>query len=94
MKSESARGSDPPEMGGIFKSDSGFATLDLSTGKHLFSVKFVRRAKPMEKSTCCAAPLVFFAFPLVCFCLFPIKKKIVDRGAFLSVSLIGPSDCV
>ncbi|MBC8910791.1 hypothetical protein E6P88_26795 [Klebsiella pneumoniae] len=48
----------------------------------------------MEKSTCCAAPLVFFAFPLVCFCLFPIKKKIVDRGAFLSVSLIGPSDCV
>ena len=33
VKSESARGSDPPEMGGIFKSDSGFATLDLSTGK-------------------------------------------------------------
>ena len=50
MKSESARGSDPPEMGGIFKSDSGFATLDLSTGKCLFSVKLVRRAEPMEKA--------------------------------------------
>ncbi|WP_218572281.1 hypothetical protein, partial [Plesiomonas shigelloides] len=47
--SESARGSDPPEMGGIFKSDSGFATSDLSTGKRLFSVKLVRRAKPLEK---------------------------------------------
>lgn len=50
MKSESARGSDPPEMGGIFKSDSGFATLDLSTGKRLFSVKLVRRAEPLEKA--------------------------------------------
>ena len=51
VKSESARGSDPPEMGGIFKSDSGFATSDLSTGKRLFSVKLVRRAKPLEKNT-------------------------------------------
>lgn len=50
VKSESARGSDPPEMGGIFKSDSGFATSDLSTGKQPFSVKLVRRAKPMEKA--------------------------------------------
>ncbi|MGL5487411.1 MAG: hypothetical protein ACRDC6_14180, partial [Shewanella sp.] len=48
-----------PEMGGIFKSDSGFATLDLSTGKRLFSVKLVRRAKPLEKSTCCASPIFF-----------------------------------
>ncbi|HFH2615933.1 TPA: hypothetical protein ACGJO2_005122, partial [Escherichia coli] len=56
MKSESARGSDPPEMGGIFKSDSGFATLDLSTGKHLFSVMLVRRAEPLEKSTFRAVP--------------------------------------
>jgi len=54
VKSESARGSYPPEMGGIFKSDSGFATLDLSTGKRLFSVMFVRRAEPMKKSICCA----------------------------------------
>lgn len=56
-KSESARGSDPPEMGGIFKSDSGFATSDLSTGKRLFSVKFVRRAEPMEKAL--AAPFLY-----------------------------------
>ena len=59
VKSESARGSDPPEMGGIFKSDSGFATLDLSTGKRLFSVKLIRRAKPLEKSTGCASPYIF-----------------------------------
>ena len=59
VKSESARGSDPPEMGGIFKSDSGFATLDLSTGKRLFFVKLVRRAKPLEKSTRYAISLSF-----------------------------------
>ncbi|MGL5727154.1 MAG: hypothetical protein ACRCYD_04795, partial [Plesiomonas sp.] len=59
-----ARGSDPPEMGGIFKSDSGFATLDLSTGKRLFSVKLVRRAKPLEKSTCCAIPSSFLTLLL------------------------------
>ncbi|WP_218185588.1 hypothetical protein, partial [Plesiomonas sp. ZOR0011] len=46
-------------MGGIFKSDSGFATLDLSTGKHLFSVTLVRRAEPLEKSTCRAVPSSF-----------------------------------
>ncbi|MCX2499530.1 hypothetical protein, partial [Plesiomonas shigelloides] len=79
---------------GIFKSDSGFATLDLSTGKRLFSVKLVRRAKPMEKSTSRALLFVFFAFPLACSRLFPNKKNLVDRGAFLSVSLIGLSDCV
>jgi hypothetical protein len=28
----------------------------------------------MEKSTCHAILLVFFAFPLACSCLFPIKK--------------------
>ncbi|MGL5471813.1 MAG: hypothetical protein ACRDCT_27170, partial [Shewanella sp.] len=60
VKSESARGSDPPEMGGIFKSDSGFATLDLSTGKRLFSVKLVRRAEPLEKKH---GPCHLFIFP-------------------------------
>ncbi|MGL5372194.1 MAG: hypothetical protein ACRDBF_14385, partial [Plesiomonas shigelloides] len=61
VKSESARGSDPPEMGGIFKSDSGFATLDLSTGKRLFSVKLVRRAEPLEKKK--HGPCHLFIFP-------------------------------
>lgn len=59
VKSESARGSDPPEMGGIFKSDSGFATLDLSTGKRLFSVKLVRRAEPLEKALAVPALSLF-----------------------------------
>ena len=91
VKSESARGSDPPEMGGIFKSDSGFATLDLSTGKRLFSVKLVRRAKPLEKAS--AVPCLrlslrrFSAFP-------KHQKKLIGRGAHLAVPLIGQRDCV
>ncbi|MGL4431220.1 MAG: hypothetical protein ACRCUW_00995 [Plesiomonas shigelloides] len=91
MKSESARGSDPPEMGGIFKSDSGFATLDLSTGKHLFSVKLIRRAKPLEKSTCCAIPSPFLMSLLGS--SKTSKKKLIGRGAHLAVLLIGQRDC-
>lgn len=90
MKSESARGSDPPEMGGIFKSDSGFATLDLSTGKRLFSVKLVRRAEPLEKSTGCAS-LIPFLTPS--FGSSKTSKKLIGRGAHLTVPLIGPRDC-
>lgn len=90
MKSESARGSDPPEMGGIFKSDSGFATLDLSTGKHLFSVMLVRRAEPLEK-----APVVpSLRLSLRFFSALPKhQKKLIGRGAHLSVPLIGQRDC-
>lgn len=93
MKSESARGSDPPEMGGIFKSDSGFATSDLSTGKQPFSVKLVRRAKPMEKSTCRAIPRCLSVSPLACLCLFPNKKNLVERGAQCADPMIGQRDC-
>ena len=91
VKSESARGSDPPEMGGIFKSDSGFATLDLSTGKRLFSVKLVRRAKPLEKSTGCARPIPFLTPSLGSS---KTSKKLIGRGAHLAVPLIGQRDCV
>ena len=91
MKSESARGSDPPEMGGIFKSDSGFATLDLSTGKRLFSVKLVRRAEPLEKAP--AVPCLRLS--LSPFSAFPThQKKLIGRGASLAVPLIGQRDCV
>ncbi|WP_218572284.1 hypothetical protein, partial [Plesiomonas shigelloides] len=89
--SESARGSDPPEMGGIFKSDSGFATLDLSTGKRLFSVKLVRRAEPLEKSTCRASTLPFLTLFLSSS---KTLKKLIGRGAHLAVPLIGQRDCV
>lgn len=78
-------------MGGIFKSDSGFATLDLSTGKRLFSVMLVRRAEPLEKSTCRAIPSSF----LTPFSALPKhQKKLIGRGAHLAVPLIGKSDCV
>lgn len=90
MKSESARGSDPPEMGGIFKSDSGFATLDLSTGKRLFSVKLVRRAKPLEKAP--AVPVLTLSLRRLS-ALPKHQKKLIGRGAHLAVPLIGQRDC-
>ena len=90
MKSESARGSDPPEMGGIFKSDSGFATLDLSTGKRLFSVKLVRRAKPLEKAP--AVPARYLSLRRLS-ALLKHQKKLIGRGAHLAVPLIGQRDC-
>ncbi|MGL5719551.1 MAG: hypothetical protein ACRCYP_01970, partial [Alphaproteobacteria bacterium] len=80
-----------PEMGGIFKSDSGFATLDLSTGKRLFSVKLVRRAEPLEKSTCCASPIPLLMLPLDS--SKPSKKTLIGRGAHFAVLLIGQRDC-
>ncbi|MGL5727232.1 MAG: hypothetical protein ACRCYD_05190, partial [Plesiomonas sp.] len=87
---ESARGSDPPEMGGIFKSDSGFATLDLSTGKRLFSVKLVRRAEPLEK----ALAVPFPSLSLRRFsALLKHQKKLIGRGAHLASLLIGQRDC-
>ncbi|WP_218185744.1 hypothetical protein, partial [Plesiomonas shigelloides] len=70
--------------------DSGFATLDLSTGKHLFSVKLIRRAKPLEKSTGCAIPSPFLT-PLLGSS--KTSKKLIGRGAHLAVLLIGPRDC-
>lgn len=91
VKSESARGSDPPEMGGIFKSDSGFATLDLSTGKRLFSVKLVRRAKPLEKAP--AVPALYLSLRRLS-ALPKHQKKLIGRGAHLAVPLIGQRDCV
>ncbi|MEL6092844.1 hypothetical protein, partial [Plesiomonas shigelloides] len=79
-----------PEMGGIFKSDSGFATLDLSTGKRLFSVMLVRRAEPLEKSILCA---ISSPFLMLLFGSSKTSKKLIGRGAHLAVPLIGQRDC-
>lgn len=92
VKSESARGSYPPEMGGIFKSDSGFATSDLSTGKRLFSVKLVRRAKPLEKTPSVPA-LAVPQLAVSRFCFSNTKKKPVGRGAQFSGQMVAQRDC-
>ncbi|MFL1909436.1 hypothetical protein, partial [Plesiomonas shigelloides] len=62
-----------------------------SAGKHLFSVMLVRRAKPLEKSTCCAMPPSFLTPPLGSS---KTSKKLIGRGAHLAVPLIGQRDCV
>jgi hypothetical protein len=59
VKSESARGSDPPEMGGIFKSDSGFATLDLSTGKSPVFCEARQEGEAFGKKHLLCHPLAF-----------------------------------
>ena len=90
MKSESARGSDPPEMGGIFKSDSGFATSDLSAGNACFC-EACQEGGAYGKSTSHACPLSSL-MPLFGSSKTP-KKKLIERGAHLTVPLIGQRDC-
>ncbi|MGL5666578.1 MAG: hypothetical protein ACRDD9_10680, partial [Shewanella sp.] len=68
------------------------ATLDLSTGKRLFSVKLVRRAEPLEKAP--AVPVLYLSLRCFSALLKHQKKKLIGRGAHLAVPLIGQRDCV